>query len=185
MAATRLIRALASPLGTVPVIALTAHASNSSRSVCIGAGMNGFVIKPANIARMHQEIATVLGLAPSPSDAAPADSDALLDREQIAELTASLPPDAWERVIASMSDAVEQEIARIEAALDAGESPAKPAHTLKGVAWNTGAAQLGNIAKQIETAEPEEARRLLAELRVVAEQTRVALAACTPSAVEA
>jgi signal transduction histidine kinase/DNA-binding response OmpR family regulator len=186
LTATRLIRALPSPYGAVPVIALTAHASNSSRSVCIGAGMSGFVIKPANIARMQREIAAVLGLAAAQSSAVPAAvADALLDREQIAELVTSLPPDAWERVIASLSQSVEQEIGRIEAALDAGESPARPAHTLKGIAWNTGAARLGNIAKQIETAEPGEARRLVGELRAVAKETLAALAVCVPSAAEA
>ena len=185
LTATRLIRALPPPADKVPVIALTAHVSNASRSVCIGAGMNGFIIKPANIARMEQEIAAVLGLARSPVPAAPAVPNELLDRGQIEELITSLTPDAWERVVTAMANAVEQEIGRIEAALDAGQSPARAAHTLKGVAWNTGAAQLGNIAKQIETAPPEEARRLVAELRAVARKTLVALSACVPLAAEA
>ena len=187
LTATRLIRALPPPRGTVPVIALTAHASNSSRAVCLTAGMNGFIIKPANIARMQQEIATVLGKASAQpaSAAAPAPAIALLDRDQIAELTGSLPPDAWERLMASTAKAVEQEIGRIAAALDAGESAARPAHTLKGVAWNVGAAQLGNIARQLETAQPDEARRLLGELRAVAAETLTALATCAPSPAEA
>jgi len=187
MTATRLIRALPSPRAAVPVIALTAHASNSSRDVCLNAGMNGFIIKPANVARMQQEIATVLGLAASQSSAAQAaaPAGALLDREQIAELTNSLAPDAWERLIAATAKGIELEIGRIEAALDAGESPARPAHTLKGVAWNVGAAQLGNIARRLETAPPDEARALSSELRAVARATLVALANCAPSPADA
>jgi signal transduction histidine kinase/CheY-like chemotaxis protein/HPt (histidine-containing phosphotransfer) domain-containing protein len=187
LTATRLIRTLPRPFNQVPVIALTAHASNSSRAVCLDAGMNGFIIKPAGLQRMQQEIAAVLGLdhvaPPLPSAAAPAGE--LLDHAQVAELVAALTPDAWARVIAALEQSAEEEIKHIEAALSAGASPKRPAHTLKGMAWNSGASRLGALAKQLETAGPEEAQRLINELRAVLGPTLTALRTAIPSPVEA
>lgn len=60
LTATRLIRALPPPANGVPVIALTAHASGSSRPECLSAGMDGFAAKPLRPAQLFQEIAAVL-----------------------------------------------------------------------------------------------------------------------------
>ena len=69
----------------------------------------------------------------------------------MAELVASLDPEAWDRIIASFAAAAEAEIDHIVDAIGSN-SPARAAHTLKGLAWNTGAILLGNLAKQLETA---------------------------------
>src|SRR5690606_19788170 len=48
IAATRRIRALEAAAGTrrTPIVALTANTASEDRAACIGAGMDGFIIKP-------------------------------------------------------------------------------------------------------------------------------------------
>jgi len=186
LTATRRIRALPAPLNAVPVIALTAHASNSSRGECLAAGMNGFVSKPVRLQPLLREIAAVLEMQvdrPGAPAVTPA-PEALLDAEQVAELTAALDPEAWDRIIASFATAADAEIDHIVAAIDAGQSPARAAHTLKGLAWNTGAALLGNLARQLETASPAEARPLAAQLRPLRQRSVAGLIARTLSPAE-
>ena len=60
LTATRLIRALPPPANRVPVVALTAHASGSSRPECLAAGMDGFAAKPLRPAQLFGEIAAVV-----------------------------------------------------------------------------------------------------------------------------
>jgi HPt (histidine-containing phosphotransfer) domain-containing protein len=70
-------------------------------------------------------------------------------------------------------------------AIESGQSPMRPAHTLKGMAWNIGALRLGNLAKQLETAQAAEARRLAADLRTLRQRSIDALVASTVAQVEA
>ena len=187
LTATRQLRALAPPLNGVPVIALTAHASNSSRGECLGAGMNGFVSKPVRLRPLLEELAAVLDLPAGKAGATAAEvqAEVLLDAGQIAELITALGPEAWDRVIDSFAGSVDAEIDTIVAAIESEQSPARAAHTLKGVAWNTGAVVLGNLARQLETASGAEAKRLAAELRPLRQRTVTALRASNLSHVEA
>ncbi len=179
LTATRQIRTLPPPLNAVPVIAVTAHASDSSREECIGAGMNGFVTKPVRLQPLIDEIAAVLCLLTGQPPPPPAgfSSATLLDIEQVAQLNASLNAEAWDRIIASFAELADVEIDQIIDAIDEGRSPARAAHTLKGIAWNTGAAMLGNLAKQLEAASPTEARHIAAELHPLLHRSVSALVA--------
>ncbi len=108
----------------------------------------------------------------------------MLDAEQVAELTASLGPEGWDRIIASFADAADAEIDLIIEAIDARQSAAHPAHTLKGLAWNTGAALLGDLAQQLETASAAEATRIAAQLRPLRQRSVDALITRTLSQAE-
>ena len=191
LTATRRIRALPAPGNAVPVVALTAHASNSSRVACLAAGMNGFVSKPIRQFPLIREIAAVLG---PPMDrpaveppAVPANQPAadLLDAEQIAELSASLSAESWDVISRSFTASADAEIEHIHAAIAVEQSPARAAHTLKGLAWNTGALRLGNLAQLLESASPAEMPAIAAELAPLRRRTSEALAAVAVSKVEA
>ncbi len=55
--ATRRIRGLGGSAGEIPVIALTANAFAEDRANCLAAGMNGFVVKPVDRARLEAALA--------------------------------------------------------------------------------------------------------------------------------
>ena len=69
--ATRMIRALAPPAGTTPVIGLSAHASPADVAAGLAAGMNHFESKPITAARLEAAIAMVMPRAAAPAAGAP------------------------------------------------------------------------------------------------------------------
>lgn len=60
--ATRLIRQLPAPLGTVPIVAVTANAAPDEVEACLQAGMTGFVAKPIRAAELLEVMAAALNL---------------------------------------------------------------------------------------------------------------------------
>ncbi|HWK87207.1 MAG TPA: ATP-binding protein [Xanthobacteraceae bacterium] len=60
--ATRRIRAL-DGAGSVPIIALTANASNEDREACLAAGMDAFVVKPFDRDTLEEAIASARGMS--------------------------------------------------------------------------------------------------------------------------
>ncbi len=168
LTATRRIRDLPDTRGVVPIIALTAHASGSSRPECLSAGMNGFVTKPLRPVALFAEMTMVLaGTAKAPPAAslakddaimpptvapAPSVDDGLLDHEQIDILMEVLKPEDWESSLSGFAENGRITIDAMIAQARAGEPHNRSAHTLKGMALNLGAAAVGNLAKELENA---------------------------------
>jgi two-component system, sensor histidine kinase len=69
-AATRAIRALPPPRGTVPIVALTADAFHESRHLALQSGMNGFITKPAHLPQLRDALARYSAAEPAVSGAA-------------------------------------------------------------------------------------------------------------------
>jgi signal transduction histidine kinase/DNA-binding response OmpR family regulator len=174
LTATAHIRALPAPARLVPIIAVTAHASPSSRQECLDAGMDGMISKPVRPDRLFAEIANVLRARPPAhragrSAAAAATGAAampahLIDTAQTRDLREALGDALWRDMLVSFRDAAITQINILHQQVAAGDDPAAPAHALKGIAFNMGAQELGDRARMIETAPPAEAARLVATL---------------------
>ena len=64
--ATQRIRALAGPRGRVPIVALTALASQSDREFCLSHGMDGYIVKPFSLGALRETLARLA--APAAQD---------------------------------------------------------------------------------------------------------------------
>ncbi|MBP2305948.1 response regulator [Azospirillum melinis] len=207
LTATRRVRELPGDKGSVPILALTAHASGSSRPECLSAGMNGFVTKPLRPALLFAEMASVLGngqggqggngLPPVSQQAAsnPAapespspeadmtdipDAD-LLDEEQVSLLLEVLTADDWTASIAGFTENGRKTIDGLIAQARAGEPHNRTAHTLKGTSLNLGAAALGRLAKELEHAPAAAVLEQEGRLYDLLDRSLAALAARTPT----
>ncbi|WP_159877322.1 PAS domain S-box protein [Aquitalea denitrificans] len=149
-----------------PVIALTASVLSQDRVDAETAGMNGFAIKPLDMATLRQEIARVIGLAPADKAASDTGDRALLlidwaaaterwgDKARLSERIRRFLQDYQplpDRLLQADSDSCRQH-----------------AHRLRGLAANLGLMQLQALAATVETAghcsvEQAQAMQLLME----------------------
>jgi len=158
--ATRLMRQHERTTGRarMPVIALTASVMAEDRRAALQAGMDGFAIKPLDIPRLFEEIATVLdipkpahpGEAPAPAPAPAPQSSPMID---------------WHRGVTLWGDE-SRLISRLEQFLNtAAEKHPLPAddaadidweaavfnlHSLRGVAGNLALPAVTELAGQLE-----------------------------------
>jgi signal transduction histidine kinase/CheY-like chemotaxis protein len=138
----------------LPIIALTANASNRDRQECLDAGMDEYCSKPVDAEKLLSLLASFL--SPSPcaqgegwdegSSPPPAISvDALLEQ-------CSHNPAVISRVIDKFEAQVRREIEQLQSCVAAGDAPqtASLAHALKGAASIVGAAPVAAAAAALE-----------------------------------
>jgi two-component system, sensor histidine kinase and response regulator len=155
-------------MATLPIIAMTAHATIEERQRCLAAGMNDHVAKPIDPANLFDTVARFVTPA---DDAAPigarADVPAAVSLQEIP--SADLPPIAgldtadglarvggnrklYRRLLRQFVDEQAATAAQVSDACASGDIALaeRLAHTLKGVAGNIGAAQVGRAAGALE-----------------------------------
>jgi signal transduction histidine kinase/DNA-binding response OmpR family regulator/HPt (histidine-containing phosphotransfer) domain-containing protein len=137
-------------LATLPIIAMTAHATIEERQRCLAAGMNDHIAKPIDPATLFETVERY-----SKSAAAPPSDD--LNGIPSLDTAAGLSRVGGNRKLYSklLRQFVEQQggvVAQIVNAHARGESPLaeRLAHTLKGVAGNIGATQVQAAAGALE-----------------------------------
>jgi PAS domain S-box-containing protein len=152
--ATRRIRTLPQPLGSLPIVALTANAQVAELERCMAAGMNGFVTKPFQPELLFSEISRVLEEAGAASGPLAAGRRPLIDR---ATLTAMQGRFSADQVASLLADYVTDAAAKRQAMLaataahDRGAVQAA-AHDLKVTSANFGLVAMRNLAEAIELA---------------------------------
>lgn len=144
--ATRRIRDGEPEGAAVPIVAMTANASDDDRRLCHEAGMTGFESKPVTMKRLkavieaaatsHPEKADHVGMAPDDGEAAALDPFFEARRREIVE---ALGPEAFEELLDSFFDDAARLLGDLHAALAGNDANAdRILHTLKGAASSVG-----------------------------------------------
>ena len=161
LTATRRIRELerGQSARTTPIVALTANAMSGQLERCLEAGMNDFLTKPLEIARLHETLDRYgLGSAAetAPASVAPASVENVpVELARLHELTAG----DWEfahELASTFIASGEQVLKEIHAALASLDRPAlaRAAHKLKGASANIYAETLRALSAELETNGP-------------------------------
>lgn len=153
LSATRKIRALAEPSRRqVPIVALTANASQSGIAECFAAGMTGFLGKPFRQEELDRVIADAMRTNQTPGLlSSPAQSSAIT---LLTERADDLGIERAGRIVALFRDTTPPLVSEMQAAVTAG-NPADAgacAHRLKSAAGNVGLEGLAALATAAETA---------------------------------
>jgi signal transduction histidine kinase/DNA-binding NarL/FixJ family response regulator/HPt (histidine-containing phosphotransfer) domain-containing protein len=172
--ATRLIRALPSPKGDVPIIALTADAMTGLREEYLGAGMNDYVSKPFQPGVLLEKLERLGAPIPEaiPQAVIQIQSEVpVLDHEKLASWEALLPAEDFTNFISLYLNGVESHLGDIQASSESGDFKdiARQAHMLMGVTGNLGAMQTSAVARMVErtcaTRDKEKLKPLVEQLR--------------------
>jgi CheY-like chemotaxis protein len=174
--ASRLIRAR-EPAGTrVPIVAMTASAIDGERERCLAAGMDDFLTKPVDSARLEAVLRARRqpGAEPTPDEELTPRPPVDLSRlQELLDLGAEAAP-LVERAIENFLTQLPQQLDGIETAVRLRDSELlrQLAHRLRGSALNLGALRFADVALAVESHADadaaENAERLLPQLRETA-----------------
>ncbi len=185
-AATRAIRALAPPRGTVPIVALTADAFHESRHLALQSGMNGFITKPAHLPQLRDALARYSAAGAAPGDAAcalprdeppltsaqasatpsaaPANEDGL-DLATIADVRQSLSAEQFSGLLAGFFSEQTRLLPELRHSATNGRRAdlLARAHALKGAAASLGLQGVAALAAQLQRSPVEAPSALVLE----------------------
>jgi CheY-like chemotaxis protein/HPt (histidine-containing phosphotransfer) domain-containing protein len=174
--ATRRIRALSGSRGSVPIVALTAHAFKEQVEECRKAGMDGHLTKPFDGNTLVAAVTAAAGhqrepgqLAAAPPTIVPVAHEAIgselpvLDPPAFERTAAFLAPGmvaAYLRVIEARGEAILRDLHEPDALIRNRNELAKAAHTLAGSVIMFGFGRLAAIGLRFEKAVQSDATEL-------------------------
>ncbi|MGX5667783.1 ATP-binding protein [Rhizobium daejeonense] len=175
--ATRRIISERGPCAAVPIIAMTANASDDDRRRCLDAGMAGFESKPVTMERLRNVISSLNETLAAEFVEAPADDDGLpdpvllgavdlpglpqlcpdgLDEARYAELVDALGEDVFQELVESFFDDASTLIDELHGALKSRDINQidRVLHTIKGAAVNVGLTEIAGKANSLREQQP-------------------------------
>ncbi|MEI6559223.1 MAG: ATP-binding protein [Rhodospirillaceae bacterium] len=158
--ATRRIRALPGPRGSVPIIAMTAHAMPQARASCLAAGMNDYLAKPIIRTDLLAMVARWTAPAPGPlagaeaagSGGSPEDDPLEIDEDQLNDLLSSVRQSELRAIVTCFLNDIAGRITRLDRAVterNLGAITAE-AHDLSSTSGSFGAIGVMRLAVRME-----------------------------------
>jgi two-component system, sensor histidine kinase and response regulator len=152
--ATRAIRVRGAGARYLPIIAMTAGALQEDRDRCLAAGMDDYLTKPVDMARLEEALLRWIP-RPFPPGGDRQNDEQALDPARLATLR-NLGPSEGQGLLPQAAEAFRQDIqpslATLRRALENGHGAAleEAAHKLKGAAANIGATRASSLCQQLE-----------------------------------
>lgn len=144
----------------VPIVALTANASDVDREACLTAGMNGFESKPISLAALTNLLHRFSGSADAEAAAEPVAAPPPDARKihRIEELRSIVGEEGVQNLIAAFVAELPLMTEKLRAAIAVGKESEVDLvlHTLKGAAANLGLTGLAELAQSFRNMSPEE-----------------------------
>jgi signal transduction histidine kinase/DNA-binding NarL/FixJ family response regulator len=153
--ATRRIRASSGVNRNVPIIAMTANASDDDRRLCEEAGMTGFQSKPVTLQQLRSIVGSLDATSIVPGDdveerGSPADPF----ETRRSEIVEALGQDAFDELLSSFFDDATTLLTDLHSALSANDyrNTDRLLHTLKGAASNIGLQDVADYSQTLRQA---------------------------------
>ena len=150
--AARVIRAISGLAASVPIVALTATASDQDRISCQAAGMQGMLTKPVAPAARADLLAECLQpLSRTRRPAAPARDARLLDVVRLADLQRGLPDGLFTELVDEALGEMGERLGRLHRALqvDLMTEAMVESHALAGIAGSYGLVELEQQMRRV------------------------------------
>ncbi len=165
--ATRRIRRLPAPKGSVPIIGLTAHAMAGDRERCIAAGMSEYLSKPVDAEKLRATIREFLAQYPVCQNVLAVARDdfdltALIDDRPLVDLAKAVDRDELLDLILAWVQSTSERLSQIADCTDR-DSIRKVAHDLRGNGGTFGAHSLSAAAARLEQACTASSRDIIIE----------------------
>ncbi|HYH22645.1 MAG TPA: PAS domain S-box protein [Azospirillum sp.] len=150
--ATRAIRALPPPAGTIPILAMSAGALPPEVARCHAAGMDGHVAKPIERDDLLEAVDRALAARAPAVPAVPAVHESpppVLDPSVLRTLEHEFGPERGRALVAEFAADLPARVARVRAAVDDPERQGFEAHAVISLAANVGLWELSSAARAL------------------------------------